>query len=77
MSVTTPETFKITGGVTASELAALADNLNSAGITNTTSGAVITVTNSALAGANGISKFSDMVRIAKAGGCAVTYTAAS
>lgn len=75
--VTTPETFKITGGATATELAAMADNLTQAGIANTTSGTTITVTNTSLTGTNGLLKFDAMLRIAKSANAAVTYVAAA
>jgi hypothetical protein len=77
MSVTTPETFKISGGACASEAAAIQDSLVQAGLANTLSGTTITVTNTGLTGTGGLLKFDAMLRIARAANAAVTYVAAS
>lgn len=75
--VTNVETFKISGGACSTELVAIQDNLTQAGLANTNSGNVITITNAGLAGSGGLLKIDAMLRIARAANAAVTYTAAT
>lgn len=79
MTVTNVETFKLSGGVlsNATALTAVVASLTDAGLASTTSGSVLTITNSSLSGTVGSQRFSQLVRIAKAGGMELTYVAAT
>jgi hypothetical protein len=79
MTVTNVETFKLSGGVLSGSaaLTAVVATLTDAGISSTTSGSVLTITNSSLSGTIGSQKFAQLIRIAKAGGMELTYVAAT
>lgn len=79
MSVTNAETFKLSGGAckTTDGNAAVIVSLREAGLTGTNNSGVITVTKTDLDGAEGVTLFGSLLRIAEAANAKLTYTVAS
>ena len=79
MSVTNAETFKLSGGAckTTDGNLAVIDALAQAGLTGTNSSGVITVDKAGLDGAEGVTLFGSLLRIAEAANAKLTYTVAS